>query len=85
MATANSIAADDAVLTRLENLIGEKSMAAWEVYNVLAFMVEALPDDTPGVLPTRCTLVNLRRDMDHLASSLSEIQDEIAALGWGKS
>lgn len=71
----------DPLLKRLDKLLGEKARAAWKLHNVLAFMVNALPEDTPDGLPTRCTVIDLRRDMDHLASSLSDLQDEIAAFG----
>lgn len=82
MATANSIATPFGVaLKRLDKLIGNKSLAAWELHNVITFMVNALPEDTAEGLPTLCTLRALRRDMKHLASSLSDIQDELAALG----
>jgi hypothetical protein len=40
---------------------------------MLAFMVEALPEDKPNELPTRCTLVELRQDMDQLATSLQDL------------
>ncbi|KWA12650.1 hypothetical protein WL26_14690 [Burkholderia cepacia] len=73
MANANSIAADDVVLLRLEKLISDKSNFAWKLHNVLAFMVEALDDDKPGTLPVRCTLSDLQCDMDELATSLQDI------------
>lgn len=74
MANANSIAADDVVLQRLEKLISDKSSFAWKLHNVLAFMVEALPDDEADCrLPMRCTLIDLRCDMEQLASSLQDL------------
>ena len=73
MATANSIATDDVVLQRLEKLISDKSSLAWKLHNVLAFMVEALDEDKPGELPVRNTLIDLRCDMDDLATSLQDL------------
>ncbi|APD35652.1 hypothetical protein BOC60_12075 [Burkholderia pseudomallei] len=74
MATANSIAtSDDVILKRLDKLLIEKSCAAWKLHNMLAFMVEALPEDEPNGLPTRCALVELRQDMDELATSLQDL------------
>ncbi|VBO91404.1 MULTISPECIES: hypothetical protein [Burkholderia] len=71
MATANSIAtSSDVILKRLDKLLIEKSGTAWRLYNMLAFMVEALPEDKPNELPTRCALVELRQDMDQLATGL---------------
>lgn len=72
MATANSIATDDVVLQRLDKLIGEKSALAWKMHNLLAFMVEALPDDEGDALPVQCTLIDLRNDMEQLATSLQD-------------
>lgn len=73
MATVNSIATDDMVLQRLEKLISEKSGLAWKMYNVLAFMVEVLDDDETDELPVRCTLIDLRGDMEQLATSLQDL------------
>ncbi|WP_155755345.1 hypothetical protein [Burkholderia multivorans] len=73
MATANSIATDDVVLQRLEKLISDRSCFAWKLHNVLAFMVEALDDDREGALPVRSTLIELRCDMDKLATSLQNL------------
>lgn len=73
MATANSIAMDDVVLERLEKLIGEKSGLAWKLYNGLAFMAAALDDDAADALPVRCTLLDLRDDMEQLATSLQDL------------
>jgi hypothetical protein len=47
---------------------------AWRIHNVLAFMTEALPDDKVGELPVRCTVTDLRCDMDALATKLMDLE-----------
>lgn len=75
MATANSIASNDVVLGRLANLLGEKSAHLWKIHNVLAFIVEALPDDTAAGLPLQNTLMDIRCDIEQLAETLQDAVD----------
>ncbi|OXI23543.1 hypothetical protein CFB35_16900 [Burkholderia sp. AU16482] len=57
-------------------LINEASFA-WKIHNTLAFMVEALPEDTEEGLPTACLLRELRADMDKLATSLGDLVSKV--------
>ncbi|AXF07289.1 hypothetical protein CUJ91_04665 [Paraburkholderia graminis] len=68
-------ASDRASLERFGKVLEQKSRATWKVHNVVAFMVEALPDDAAGALPTRCTLVDVRDEMEQLAMSLRDLAD----------
>jgi hypothetical protein len=81
MATANSIATDDVVLQRLCELVGEKSALAWKMYNVLAFVIEALPDDTAAGLPVQNTLIDIRCELEELATSLQDAVDNARSCG----
>ncbi|WP_322059190.1 hypothetical protein [Paraburkholderia sp. J63] len=85
MANANSTRAAEApkdaacVLERVEALLNQKASLAWRVYNTLAFMVEAVPYDDPEDprgLPVHCTLIDLKADMDNLATSLGALVHE---------
>lgn len=80
MANANSIASDDVVLQRLCQLVGEKSALAWKPHNVLAFIVEALPDDTADGLPVQNTPIDIRCDTEELATSLQDAVDSARRL-----
>lgn len=66
-------AADVRTLNRIEELICRVSGQAWKIHNVLAFMAEALPDDTQENLPVRCTVADLRFDMNELATGLMDL------------
>lgn len=55
------------------------SERVWSIYNVLAFMVEAIDDDTPDGLPVRCTLSDLRVSAEQLAADLANTSDRFAA------
>jgi hypothetical protein len=66
----------ESVLDRLDGLLISKSGDAWQIFNVLAFMAEALPDDEMGDLPMRCTVANLRDQMETLAQSLMDLSRE---------
>ncbi|KVH02764.1 hypothetical protein WS84_04180 [Burkholderia anthina] len=68
-------AGDYAAVKHVRDLLITKSAEAWKIYNVLSFMVEALPEDKPGELPVHCTLVDLREELEKLASGLMEITD----------
>ncbi|UJH72592.1 hypothetical protein [Burkholderia cenocepacia] len=68
-------AGDNAAVKHVRDLLVSKSAEAWRIYNVLAFMVEALPEDKSGELPVHCTLVDLREELEKLASGLMEISD----------
>jgi len=63
-------------LERVEGRLNDNSSLAWQVHDVLAFVVEALPEDMDNELPTRCTLTRLREDMKKLASSLMDFVSE---------
>ncbi|WP_155635463.1 hypothetical protein [Burkholderia cepacia] len=82
MANSNSTpvtqqAEGTAGLDPLDCLLVDEVASAWKVHNMLAFMVEALPDDVEGALPVHCTLVDLKFDMDKLATSLMGIGDQM--------
>lgn len=68
-------AGDNAAVKHVRDLLITKSAEAWRVYNVLTFMVEALPADKQGELPVQCTLADLRQEVEKLASDLMEIFD----------
>lgn len=68
-----SSAPDDRTLERIETFVQDDSRFAWKIYNVLAWMVEGLPDDAAGALPMRCTVVDLRQDVEKLATSLMDL------------
>lgn len=68
-------AGDNAAMKHVRDLLITKSAEVWRIYNVLSFMVEALPEDKPGDLPVHCTLVDLREELEKLASGLMEITD----------
>lgn len=83
MANANSTRAAEAtndaacVLERVDDLLNQKASLAWRIYNTLAFMVEAVPYDNPeGGLPVHCTLIDLKADMNKLATSLGDLVHE---------
>jgi hypothetical protein len=63
-------------LERVGVAIQDDSRFAWKIYNVLAWMVEGLPDDAAGALPVRCTAINLRQDVEKLATSLMDLVHE---------
>lgn len=66
-------AANVRTLNRIEELILQASRKAWKVHNMLAFMADALPDDTQESLPVRCTTADLRFDMNELATDLMDL------------
>ncbi len=66
-------AEDTRTIDRLEKYLGGYSRQAWKVYNVLAFMSDAIDDDRQGELPVRCTVVDLRLDMEKLAGDLMDL------------
>ncbi|MDR7006065.1 hypothetical protein [Paraburkholderia strydomiana] len=70
----------DSTRERLANLLAQKFRLAWKIFNVVAFMVEALPDDAAGALPTRCTLVDVRDETEQLAVSLRDLADAAEGL-----
>lgn len=59
----------------IKDLLVDKTSEAWKLYNILEFMVAAIPEDQPGGLPVQCTLVDLREDARNLAIGLMEIRD----------
>ncbi|MGQ7939156.1 hypothetical protein [Paraburkholderia sp. D1E] len=69
----SQFASNARTLKRVENFLVDESSRGWRIYNVLAFMAEALPDDTTESLPTRCTVVELREDMKNLAADLMDL------------
>jgi len=74
---ARSDARSAATLDRVRNMLDDESAAAWQVFNVLTFMVEAVPDDKIDCLPIRCTLVNLREQMEKLAMTLMDLVTQV--------
>lgn len=66
-------AEDARTMERVERDLGDHSRWAWKVYNVLAFMSEAIDDDRQGELPVRCTVVDLRQDVEKLATDLMDL------------
>ncbi|MGG1948998.1 hypothetical protein AB1286_30030 [Trinickia sp. NRRL B-1857] len=62
-----------AALKRASVMLIDESTAAWRIFNVLAFMAEAIPDDDRDGLPVKCTLINLREDMEKLALNLMDL------------
>lgn len=70
MSDASSAAA---TLERVKVMLDKESVATWDVFNVLAFMVEALPGDKRDDLPVRSTLVNLREQTEKLATALMDL------------
>ncbi|ASW00158.1 hypothetical protein [Paraburkholderia aromaticivorans] len=67
------IAEDARTMERVERDLSDHSRWAWKVYNVLAFMSEAIDDDRQGELPVRCTVVDLRQDVEKLATDLMDL------------
>ncbi|VVD29963.1 ubiquitin carboxyl-terminal hydrolase [Paraburkholderia dioscoreae] len=66
-------AEDARTMERVERDLCDHSRWAWKVYNVLAFMSEAISDDRAGELPVRCTVVDLRLDVEKLATDLMDL------------
>lgn len=66
-------AKDARTMERLERDLCDHSRRAFKVYNVLAFMSEAIGDDKQGELPVRCTVVDLRQDAEKLAVDLMDL------------
>lgn len=66
-------AEDARTMERVERDLCDHSRWAWKVYNVLAFMSEAIDDDRQGELPVRCTVVDLRQDVEKLATDLMDL------------
>lgn len=66
-----------ALLDRIQRLAIAKSAEAWAIFNILSFMIEALPHDSPEGLPTQCTLVDLKKRAEVLASELGDLADEV--------
>lgn len=61
------------LLERIDELLRAKSALAWKIHNTLAFMAEALNEDGTDELPVKCTIVDLRDDVDQLASDLMDL------------
>jgi len=64
---------NDRILERVDDMLLNDSRRAWKIHNILEFMVAALPADDADALPTHCTLVDLRSEMEQLASSLMDL------------
>lgn len=64
---------DNRTLERINDFLARDSRELWGIHNVLAFMVAALPDDTVDELPTRCTLIDLCKSTNSLATSLMDL------------
>jgi len=61
------------VLERVGKALNEQSEFAWRIQNLLAFMVQALPDDEIDALPVKCALINAATDMYKLAETLMDV------------
>jgi methyl-accepting chemotaxis protein len=61
------------MVERIAERINEETSAAWRIHNTLAFMAEAVSDDAAGELPVRCTLINLRDDMNQFLENLMDL------------
>ncbi|MCA8275253.1 hypothetical protein LGN17_22460 [Burkholderia sp. AU30280] len=66
-------ASSDSLLDRFERALNHETCIAWKIHNTLAFMVEALPEDTEGSLPTACLLRELQTDLGKLATTLGDL------------
>lgn len=66
-------AEDARTIERVEIDLCDHSRRAFKIYNVLAFMSEAIGDDKQGELPVRCTVVDLRQDVEKLATDLMDL------------
>jgi hypothetical protein len=62
-----------AALDLVTDMLNDESAAAWQLFNVLAFMAEAIPDDDRDGLPVKCTLINLREGVEKLATNLMDL------------
>ncbi|CAM2187671.1 Flagellar protein FliT [Burkholderia cepacia] len=62
-------------LEQVKDRLVDKTSEAWKIFNLLEFMVAALPEDKPDSLPVHCTLVDLREDVRNLAIGLMDIRD----------
>ncbi|MFM0732351.1 hypothetical protein PQQ52_17840 [Paraburkholderia sediminicola] len=62
-----------AILDRIDELATEQSLFAFKLQGLVAFMVEALPDDLRGELPVKFTLTQLRDDMMQLAENVMDL------------
>jgi hypothetical protein len=65
---------------RIDAALNKETAFAWKIHNTLAFMVEALPVDLSGGLPTQCMLRDLQGDMDKLATNLMELEDNLSRM-----
>lgn len=61
-----------ALLERVDQLATGDCVLAWKIYNVVAFMIEALPDDGRDDLPVKCTLIDLHGDLHRLGERLMD-------------
>jgi hypothetical protein len=57
--------------------LNDISSRAWLAHNIIAFMVEGVPDDSNEKLPVRCTLIELRTMVYDLAVAISNLGDEV--------
>ncbi|RAS38304.1 hypothetical protein [Paraburkholderia bryophila] len=64
------------VIERIDDLLTDQTAIAFKMQGLLQFMVEALPDDSQGRLPVKCTLTHLRDDMMQLAENLMDLVRE---------
>jgi hypothetical protein len=61
------------ILDRVDTLLTDQSVLAFKHQGLVAFMVEALPDDVRDELPVKFTLTHLRDDMMQLAEKLADL------------
>ncbi|WNC88821.1 hypothetical protein RI103_14050 [Paraburkholderia sp. FT54] len=64
------------VIKRIDDLVTARSMFAFRIQAVVAFMVEALPDDAADQLPVKFTLTGLRDDLHQLGENLLDLVHE---------
>ncbi|MBN3788313.1 hypothetical protein [Burkholderia sp. Ac-20353] len=75
--TSYSRADREALLDRIKCLLNDKSGDAWGIFNILSFMAEAVPCDKPDGLPVQCTLADLRKRAEALATDLGDLLHEV--------
>ncbi|PMS32802.1 hypothetical protein B0G57_1216 [Trinickia symbiotica] len=63
--------------------INDLASRAWNIHNITAFMVEALPDDALGALPVRSAICQLREMSSELAMDIMELDNELLGCAYG--
>lgn len=73
---ANTTRTPAEMIQRVAERINDETSAAWRIHNTLAFMAEAISDDKVDELPVKCTLINLRDDMNQFLENLMNLVHE---------